>query len=181
MSNLKRRSSQVKTTENNEQGVLMTIPPNKKRKKVIKIETENTKKEKEEIQKQNEIKLQIKELEEKIAFEKNQRNRVMSMKKAELLRKEKNIEQIEETNRKLEIEINRIKKEIDTKLKKTEDKDKEKEKKVNNNVANNPLEKELKENDKEIENSKQLIDQYKKDINNLQKIIDQKNRYNGNK
>ena len=174
MSNLKRRSSQVKTTENNEQGVLMTIPPNKKRKKVIKIETENTKKEKEEIQKQNEIKLQIKELEEKIAFEKDQRNKVMSMKKAELLRKEKNIEQIEETNKKLEIEINRIKKEIDTKLNKTDEKDKEKEKKVNNNATNNPLEKELKENDKEIENSKQLIDQYKKDINNLQKIIDKK-------
>ena len=90
----------------------MTVPPTKKRKKVIKIETENTKKEKEEIQKQNELKLQIKEIEEKINFEQNQRNILMSMKKAELLRKEKSIEQIEDTNKKLEIEIERLKKDI---------------------------------------------------------------------
>ena len=175
MSNLKKKSNQAKTTDNNEEGVLMTIPPNKKRKKVIKIETENTKKEREEIQKQNQIKLQIKELEEKIAFERNQRNIVMSMKKAELARKEKNIEQIDDTNKKLEIEINRIQKEIDTKFNKTENKEKNKKEinnNSNNNITNNPLEKELKENDKEIENSKQIIEQYKKDINNLQKIVD---------
>ena len=58
---LKKKHSQNKINSNtSEEPVLMTIPPIKKRKKVIKIETENTKKEKEEIQKQNDIKLQIK-------------------------------------------------------------------------------------------------------------------------
>ena len=51
MSNLKKKTNIVKIDSNNEEGVLMTVPPTKKRKKIIKIETENTKKEKEEIQK----------------------------------------------------------------------------------------------------------------------------------
>ena len=86
---LKKKPSQTKINSNpTEEAVLMTVPPTKKRKKVIKIETENTKKEKEEIQKQNELKLQIKEIEEKINFEQNQRNILMSMKKAESIFKQ---------------------------------------------------------------------------------------------
>ena len=169
--------------------VLLTVQQHKKRKKIIKIETENTKKEKEEILKQNELKVQIKEIEDKINFEQSQHNILMSMKKEELFRKEKNIEQIEESNRNLQLEIDRLQKEVDSKMQKIEDKDKEKDKDIKeesnnedrNDVNNNkseenidPIEKELKENEKEIENSRQIIDKYQKEVNNLQKTVNKK-------
>ena len=100
MSSLKKKTIINDSNKNETGGILMTIPPVKKRKKMIKIETENTKKEREEIQKQNEIKLQIKEIEDKIAFQKEQHNIVMSIKKEELSRKEKSIETIENANKK---------------------------------------------------------------------------------
>ena len=180
------KTKSLSTLNEESEDVLMTVQPTKKRKKIIKIETENTKKEKEEIQKQNLLKIQIKEIEDKINFEQNQHNILMSMKKEELFRKEKNIEQIEESNKNLQIEIDRLQKEIDTKLQKIEEKDKDKKEENNNEEKNDmnnnksddenidPIEKELKENEKEIENSKQIIDKYQKEVNNLQKTVNKK-------
>ena len=185
------KGKSLSTPKEESNDVLMTVQPTKKRKKIIKIETENTKKEKEEILKQNELKIQIKEIEEKINFEQNQHNILMSIKKEELFRKEKNIEQIEESNKNLQLEIDRLQNEIDTKLQKKEvkekDKEKDKDKKeesnnddkndMNNNKSEeniNPIVKELKENEKEIENSRQIIDKYQKEVNNLQKTVNKK-------
>ena len=176
------KKKSLSTLNEESDNVLMTVQPTKKRKKIIKIETENTKKEKEEILKQNELKIQIKEIEDKINFEQNQHYILMSMKKDELFRKEKSIEQIEESNKNLQIEIDRLQKEIDTKLQKVEEKDKKEENNdgkndMNNNKSEeniNPIEKELKENEKEIESSRQIIDKYQKEVSNLQKTLNQK-------
>ena len=71
------KGKSLPTPKEESDDVLMTVQPTKKRKKIIKIETENTKKEKEEILKQNELKIQIKEIEDKINFEQNQHNILM--------------------------------------------------------------------------------------------------------
>ena len=65
MSNSFKKSS-MKKTKFNQSGTFMTIPPQRKRKKTIKIETENTKKQREELHKQNELKNKIEEIEKRI-------------------------------------------------------------------------------------------------------------------
>ena len=95
------KKSNLKNTNinsNNSEGVLMTIPPQKKKRKTIKIETENTKKEKEEIEKQKILKTQIEELDKKIKNEQEQYNKIILSRKQELIQTEERLKSMDDKN-----------------------------------------------------------------------------------
>ena len=169
MSNSFKKSS-MKKTKFNQSGTFMTIPPQRKRKKTIKIETENTQKQREELQKQNELKNKIEEIEKRIKLELNQYNKVISSKKEELLKTEDRIKQITEKNETLKISIENVEKQIELKLDKI--KNIKNLKKINNDKKEeNPIEIELKENKNLVENTRKTMEKYKKDINQLENAI----------
>ena len=169
MSNSFKKSS-MKKTKFNQSGTFMTIPPQRKRKKTIKIETENTKKQREELQKQNELKNKIEEIEKRIKLELNQYNKVISSKKEELSKTEDRIKQITEKNETLKISIENVEKQIELKLDKI--KNIKNLKKINNDKKEeNPIEIELKENKNLVENTRKTMEKYKKVINQLENAI----------
>ena len=165
------KKSNLKKSKYDQGGIFMTIPPQRKKRKTIKIETEHTKKQKEEITKQNELKTQIEELEHRIKLELDQYNIVISAKKEELSKTEEKIKQISERNESLKLAIEKVQKEMELKLNKNK-------KKENSLINNNPEIKEedpdtikIKENNNLIENTRKTMEKYKQDINKLENAI----------
>lgn len=163
--------SNIKKSKFAQGGLFMTIPPQRKRKKTIKlIETENMKKEKEEIIKQNELRAKISELDNRIKLELTQYNKVISSKKEELQDKEKKIKQINEKNENLKKALEKLEKEIELKYCKNKT-----EEKISNNKIEikkeDPREIKLKENKNLIENTRKIMEKYQKDIDTLENAI----------
>ena len=165
------KKSNLKKSKYDQGGIFMTIPPQRKKRKTIKIETEHTKKQKEEITKQNELKTQIEELEHRIKLELDQYNIVIFAKKEELSKTEEKIKQISERNESLKLAIEKVQKEMELKLNKNK-------KKENSLINNNPEIKEedpdtikIKENNNLIENTRKTMEKYKQDINKLENAI----------
>jgi len=157
-----RKSYNPKKFNYDKEGVLLTIPPSKKKKKIVNIETENTKKEKEEILKQKEINSKIEELENKIKLELNQYNIVLAKKREELSLTEKRVKQINERNESLNKALEKIEKEFE--LNKNKNKDKS-----NDNIKKeNPEEKKIKENSHIIDITRKTMEQYQQEINKLE-------------
>ena len=102
-SNKKKKKKSAEKSQENKEGVFMTQPTNKK--SVTIIDPEQKAKEDEEIQKQNVLLKEIKECEEKLKFEQEQRKKIVAMKKQEIEKKDKTINQMKATNEQLEKEL----------------------------------------------------------------------------
>ena len=81
MLNSQKKSILKKITNYDKGGIFMTNPLPKKKRKTIKMQTENYKKEKEQILKQIELSDKIKEIEHRIQLELEQYNIVINKKK----------------------------------------------------------------------------------------------------
>ena len=177
--NKKKNDAQSKSKEKkteakadaNKEPVLMTVQPAKQKSKE---EIEREKKEKEELEKQRILLKQIKECEEKLKFEQEQRAHLIELKKKEIEKKERTIEQMTQTNQKLQTELEILQVEVQQKLDKMEFKEK-------NDVFENekqkrqaPLEQLLKVKENELKNSMKIIESYKKEKENLQKQLEEK-------
>ena len=163
------KKSNLKNTNinsNNSEGVLMTIPPQKKKRKTIKIETENTKKEKEEIEKQKILKTQIEELDKKIKNEQEQYNKIILSRKQELIQTEERLKSMDDKNEQLKLTYEIIQKEFENKYSNNK-----KDKNINENKKEKPINNEIKENINKIEHSRKIMEKYKKDIDKLENLI----------
>ena len=163
------KKSNLKNTNinsNNSEGVLMTIPPQKKKRKTIKIETENTKKEKEEIEKQKILKTQIEELDKKIKNEQEQYNKIILSRKQELIQTEERLKSMDDKNEQLKLTYEIIQKEFENKYSNNK-----KDKNINENKKETPINNEIKENINKIEHSRKIMEKYKKDIDKLENLI----------
>ncbi len=157
----------------------MNLDDNKKtlitQQKIIKEPNQDLdleKREKEELNRKLFLLQKIKESEEKLKLEQEQRKNLIEMKKKEIERKEKTIKQITQTNQKLQSEFEILQVEIQEKLDKMEYKEK-------NDIFENekkkryaPLEQLLKVKEKEIQNSIEIVKNYKKEKEQLQQIIE---------
>ena len=165
------KKSNLKKSKYDQGGIFMTIPPQRKKRKTIRIETEHTKKQKEEIIKQIELKTQIEKLEQKIKLELEQYNIVISARKEELSSTEEKIKQITERNESLKIAIEKVQKEMELKF------NKNKKKENTLNYYNKEIKEEdpdtikIKENNNLIENTRKTMEKYKQDINKLENAI----------
>ncbi len=154
-----------------EEHTLITQQPLKKKKKE---DLEIERREKEELNKKLFLLQKIKESEEKLKFEQEQRKNLIEMKKKEIERKERTINQMTETNKKLKSELEILQVEVQEKLDKMEFKEK-------NDIFENekkkryaPLEQLLKVKEKELQNSIDIVKTYKKEKEQLQQIIEDK-------
>ena len=154
-----------------EDHTLITQQPLKKKKKE---DLEIERREKEELNKKLFLLQKIKESEEKLKFEQEQRKNLIEMKKKEIERKERTINQMTETNKKLKSELEILQVEVQEKLDKMEFKEK-------NDIFENekkkryaPLEQLLKVKEKELQNSIDIVKTYKKEKEQLQQIIEDK-------
>ena len=157
----------------------MNLDDNKKtlitQQKIIKEPNQDLdleKREKEELNRKLFLLQKIKESEEKLKLEQEQRKNLIEMKKKEIERKEKTIKQMTQTNQKLQSEFEILQVEIQEKLDKMEYKEK-------NDIFENekkkryaPLEQLLKVKEKEIQNSIEIVKNYKKEKEQLQQIIE---------
>ena len=165
------KKSNLKKSKYDQGGIFMTIPPQRKKRKTIRIETEHTKKQKEEIIKQNELRTKIEKLEQKIKLELEQYNIVISARKKELSSTEEKIKQITERNESLKIAIEKVQKEMELKF------NKNKKKENTLNYYNKQIKEEdpdiikIKENNNLIENTRKTMEKYKQDINKLENAI----------
>ena len=154
-----------------EDHTLITQQPLKKKKKE---DLEIERREKEELNKKLFLLQKIKESEEKLKFEQEQRKNLIEMKKKEIERKERTINQMTETNKKLKSELEILQVEVQEKLDKMEFKEKndifENEKKKRYAL----LEQLLKAKEKELQNSIDIVKTYKKEKEQLQQIIEDK-------
>ena len=152
----------TKKLNNDKDGNILRNPSPRKKKKTIKIETENTKKAKEEILKQNEINMKIEDMQTKIKLELNQYNIVITKKREELSRLEKKVKQLNERNESLNKAIEKIEKEFELKNNKNKIQS-------NDNIKKeNPEEIKIKENNNIIENTRKTMEQYQQEINKLE-------------
>ena len=85
MLNSQKKSILKKITNYDKGGIFMTNPSPKKKRKTIKMQTENYKKEKEQILKQIELSDKIKEIEHRIQLELEQYNIVINKKKRRII------------------------------------------------------------------------------------------------
>ena len=137
-----------------QESVLMTVQPPKQK---TKEELEREKKEKEELEKQRILLKQIKDCEEKIKFEQEQRKNLIELKKKEIEKKEKTIEQMVQTNQKLQTELEILQVEVQEKLDKMEFKEKNEIFENEKKKRQAPLEQLLKVKEKELKSSMQVI------------------------
>ena len=174
MLNSQKKSILKKITNYDKGGIFMTNPSPKKKRKTIKMQTENYKKEKEQILKQIELSDKIKEIEHRIQLELEQYNIVINKKKEELSHIEKRVKQINDKNESLNMAYEKIKKEMEDKY---NNKNKLKENKNLNNDKNDiikeedPLVIKIKENENIIEDTRKTMENYQKEINKLENII----------
>jgi chromosome segregation ATPase len=174
MLNSQKKSILKKITNYDKGGIFMTNPSLKKKRKTIKMQTENYKKEKEQILKQIELSDKIKEIEHRIQLELEQYNIVINKKKEELSHIEKRVKQINDKNESLNMAYEKIKKEMEDKY---NNKNKLKENKNLNNDKNDiireedPLVIKIKENENIIEDTRKTMENYQKEINKLENII----------
>lgn len=155
---------------NDAEQTLITIPPQKKSRE----DAELAKKEKEEIDRQNELIKQIQESEEKLKFEQEQRKNLIEIKKKEIERKEKTILQMSETNQKLQQELEVLQVEVQEKLDKVEIKEKNEIFENEKKKRQEPLKQLLKTKEKELQDSLNIIEEYKKQKDELQRKLESK-------
>lgn len=119
--------------------------------------------------------IKLKEIEEKLKTEKEEKKKQIDIKIKEIESKDKIILSIGSSNKKLLVELEDLKKEVDEKLDKIGMKQLvDKEKEIQKKKKELPYEQVLKIKEKELKNAINLIDIYKKDKDNLQKNLDEK-------
>jgi len=123
--------------------------------------------------KKEDLILKLKEFEEKLKFEKEDKRKQIELKNKEIEEKDKLIFSIGGKNRKLLAELEELKKEVDDKLDKIGMKQlAEKEKEIQKKKKEQPYEQVLKVKEKELKNALNLLDIIKKDKDNLQKNLE---------
>lgn len=132
-----------------------------------------TDEEKEEILKQNILLKQIKELEDKLKFEQEQRNYLKESKEKEITQKQITINQMSETNQALQNELEKIQVRIQEKLDKIENKEKNDKNESEKKKEESPLVQLLKVKEKELADSNMAVDKYKKEKDVLRKKLDE--------
>ena len=129
--------------------------------------------------KKEDLIVKVKEFEDKLKFEKDERKKQIEVKNKEIESKEKVIFTIAGTNKKLVNELEDLKKEVDEKLDKIGLKQlKETEKEIEMKKKQQPLEHVLKVKEKELKNALNLLEVIKKDKDNLQKNLNEKSDFN---
>jgi hypothetical protein len=134
------------------------------------------KKEKEE---QAKLTKQIQEIEAKIQFEEREKQTLLGQKQEELNIKKKSIEQLTQTNQRLQTELENLRLQIgtDDKMNVTDKNEiQERNARFENEKRKrqDPLEQRLKVKQKELQNSLAILDKYKKEKDQLQKELDGK-------
>ena len=164
-----------------EEPTLLTVQPNvpqqpkQKTQEEIHFE-EMQKKEKEE---QAKLTKQIQEIEAKIQFEEREKQTLLGQKQEELNIKKKSIEQLTQTNQRLQTELENLRLQIgtDDKMNVTDKNEiQERNARFENEKRKrqDPLEQRLKVKQKELQNSLAILDKYKKEKDQLQKELDGK-------
>jgi hypothetical protein len=129
--------------------------------------------------KKEDLIVKVKEYEDKLKFEKEERKKQIEAKNKEIESKEKVIFTISGTNKKLVNELEDLKKEVDEKLDKIGLKQlKETEREIEMKKKQQPLEHVLKVKEKELKNALNLLEVIKKDKDNLQKNLNEKSDFN---
>lgn len=129
--------------------------------------------------KKEDLIIKIKEYEEKLKQEKEEKKKLIETKNKELENKDKVIFSVGGTNKKLLIELEELKKEVDEKLDKIGLKQiKDTEKEIEMKKKQQPLEHLLKVKEKELKNALTLLDVLKKDKESLQKNLNEKSDFN---
>ena len=169
----KKLQNQNSENSDNKEEVFMTQPKNKN-KKVMILDPEEKAKEEEEIQKQNVLLKEIKECEEKLKFEKEQREKIVSMKKLEIEKKDKTIKQMKATNEQLEKELEILQTQVLENLDNMEYKEKNEQYENEKKKRLEPLKRNLKVKEKELSVIVQVNNKYKKEKENLQKELERK-------
>ena len=147
---------------------------NLKTDKEIKTSSSNlTEEEKKELDKQKELLKQIKEYEEKLKFEKEQRRILIETKESEIKQKEKRIKEMTDTNSQLEVELVKLQARFQEKLDHIENKEKNDRNELEKNKEKASLEQLLKVKEKELDTSNLVIDKYKKEKDALRKKLDE--------
>ena len=175
-------SLSVKKAKNNNSN--KTKSPNNN-KYTIKIETLKTDKEiktssndlteeeKKEIDKQKVLLKQIKEYEEKLKFEKEQRRLLIESKENEIEQKEKRIKEMADINSHLEAELLKLQSRVQEKLDHIENKEKNDKNELEKNKEKASLEQLLKAKEKELDNSNLVIEKIRKEKDTLRKKLDE--------
>ena len=133
-----------------------------------------TGKEKEELEKQTRLLKQIKEAEDLLKFTQEERKTVTNQKKKEIEKKEKVITQMEETNKTLQSELEILQVQVQEKLSKVEYKEKSKQFENERDEKLKPLLNRLEIKKNDIKDSLGKINKYKKEINDLKRIIEER-------
>ena len=132
-----------------------------------------TKEEKELYKKQNELLSQIKTVEEKLKFEKEQHQYLIESKQEEIEFKTKTINQLKIVNEKLQKEFENLQAKAQENMDKIENKEKNDKNELEKQNKQNSLEQMLKVKEKELSNSNAQVDKFTKEKEKLRKKLDE--------
>lgn len=158
--------------DENKAKTLITEPSPKK--KGDKEDPELKAKEEEQLKKQAELKQQIQELKDKLQFEQDQRQKIITLKKQEIDKKTLAINQMKETNNQLENELKTLQVQVYQNLDNLEKKEKNDKSEKDKNLQQTPLEKRLEVKEKNLNNLISVNNNYKKKKEQLQKKLEKK-------
>ena len=125
-----------------------------------------------EINKQNKLLEQIKEYEEKLKSEKQQRKYLIEAKENEIEIKQNTIKKMTETNQKLQFELEKIQSKVQEKMDKIEKKEKNDKNEIDKKKDESSLKQLLKVKEKELDNSNMAVEKYRKEREELRKKLD---------
>ena len=132
-----------------------------------------TKEERELYKKQNELISQIKKVEEKLKFEKEQHQYLIESKQEEIEFKTKTINQLKIVNEKLQKEFENLQAKAQENLDKIENKEKNDKNELDKKTKQNSLEQMLKVKEKELSTSNAQVDKFTKEKEKLRKKLDE--------
>ena len=128
--------------------------------------------EKQEIEKQEKLLEMIKDTENKLLIEKKRGEEIELAKELEISKKKKELYELEENNKRLKLNFNKLQVETNIKLDKIEKKEKNELDEKENEKRQQSLDVLLKVKEKEILNSLQIVNQKKKKKSNLEQIME---------
>lgn len=128
--------------------------------------------EKQEIEKQEQLLEMIKDTQNKLLIEKKRGEEIELAKELEISKKKKELYELEENNKRLKLNFNKLQVETNIKLDKIEKKEKNELDEKENEKRQQSLDVLLKVKEKEILNSLQIVNQKKKKKSNLEQIME---------
>ncbi len=158
-----------------ENNLININPPEAPKKKALAGNSQNNQTSVYDNMKKEDLIFKLKEFEEKLKLEKEDKKKQIELKNKELEAKDKIIFSIGGTNKKLLAELEDLKKEVDDKLDKIGMRQLvEKEREIEKKKREVPYEQVLKVKEKELKNTMNLLEILKKDKENLQKNFEEK-------